>query len=321
MANALAALGRDMHLDEASGAFAVRPPHLPQPPTKPLRLRQALTPPNMPPPNPSPPYSSSSYSSSLRAPKPRTLAASSASPAAGAMVLGRALSKRSTGSNAAKPTSATGVGSTSRSSMHHRKTPSHPPPLLAGHSHHHTNRPSMSSQDTSDSLRTPRRVSSASVDRPPSVTPPSKSQRHHRSGPPSSNSGSSHSGGSQRSGRVSSPPRRSLRGEAKSPTSSTQEGTVVVAWRHVLSFLQSSPEASLALEALFDNSWKLSLVKLAYAMTQLGANLNEAQLLAFQRDADVNEDGEVRAQHTAKRLLAYLIIGLIHAPLFYIKTT
>jgi len=75
----------------------------------------------------------------------------------------------------------------------------------------------------------------------------------------------------------------------------SSEGAVAVAWRHVLGFLQSSPEASLSLEALFDSNGKLSLVKLGYAMTQLGANLNEAQLLAFQRDADVNGDGEVRA--------------------------
>jgi hypothetical protein len=34
-------------------------------------------------------------------------------------------------------------------------------------------------------------------------------------------------------------------------------------------------------------------VNLSHAMAQLGANLNEAQLLAFQRDADVNGDGEV----------------------------
>ena len=75
----------------------------------------------------------------------------------------------------------------------------------------------------------------------------------------------------------------------------SSEGAVAVAWRHVLGFLQSSPEASLSLEALFDSNGKRSLVKLGYAMTQLGANLNEAQLLAFQRDADVNGDGEVRA--------------------------
>ena len=70
-------------------------------------------------------------------------------------------------------------------------------------------------------------------------------------------------------------------------------GALAVAWRHVLGFLQSSPEASLSLEALFDDSGKLSLVNLSHAMAQLGANLNEAQLLAFQRDADVNGDGEV----------------------------
>ena len=315
VASALAALGGDMHLDETSGAFAVRPPHLPQPPTKPLRLRQALTPPNI-----SPNHHSSSSS---RAPQPRALAASSVSPAAGAKAIGRALSKRATtSSNGPKPTSPTtgGGGGTATRSAGSRRTPPHPPPTLAGNSSHYTNRPSMSNRDaSSDLLRTPRRVSSASADRPPSVTtPPSKSQRqHHRSGgPPRSSSGNytgsgkqgplqlalkngtnggrrNTIGGSHRSGRVSPPPRRSVRGESKSTSFSTPKGEVAVAWRRVLGFLQSSPEASLSLEALFDDCWKLDLVSLSHAMTQLGANLNEAQLLAFQRDADVNGDGEV----------------------------
>jgi len=69
---------------------------------------------------------------------------------------------------------------------------------------------------------------------------------------------------------------------------------VAVAWRHVLGFLQSSPEAALSLEALFDAGGTLDLAKVSHALTRLGAKLTERQLLAFQRDADVNGDGQVR---------------------------
>jgi hypothetical protein len=81
---------------------------------------------------------------------------------------------------------------------------------------------------------------------------------------------------------------------AQAAATASTEGAVAVAWRHVLGFLQASPEAALSLEALFDAGGTLDLAKVSHALTRLGAKLTERQLLAFQRDADVNGDGQVR---------------------------